>query len=139
MIPRGVRNNNPGNIRWGDDWQGLVAPALRTDPEFCQFIASQWGIRAISDILKNYAQDGILTLREAINRWAPPTENDTQSYVNAVSASTSIQPDAHIDLSTHEAQFPLIKAIIYHENGMQPYSDDMINLGMKLAAVEDQT
>ncbi|EDZ9931984.1 structural protein, partial [Salmonella enterica] len=22
--PRGIRNNNPGNIRWGDDWKGLV-------------------------------------------------------------------------------------------------------------------
>ncbi|EEG5547188.1 structural protein, partial [Salmonella enterica subsp. enterica] len=32
--PRGIRNNNPGNIRWGDDWQGLVAKSQRTDKAF---------------------------------------------------------------------------------------------------------
>ncbi len=34
---RGIRNNNPGNIRWGDDWKGLVPQAQRTVKSFCQF------------------------------------------------------------------------------------------------------
>lgn len=37
--PRGIRNNNPGNIRWGDDWKGLVPKEQRTDKAFCQFVA----------------------------------------------------------------------------------------------------
>ncbi len=45
---RGIRNNNPhGNIRWGDDWKGLVPEGQRTDKSFCQFKAPEFGIRAM--------------------------------------------------------------------------------------------
>ena len=52
--PRGIRNNNPGNIRWGDNWKGLVPEDKRTDRSFCQFIDVKYGIRAIARILLNY-------------------------------------------------------------------------------------
>ena len=35
-MTRGVRNCNPGNIRWKDAWIGLVPMAQRTDKSFCQ-------------------------------------------------------------------------------------------------------
>ena len=139
MISRGIRNANPGNIRWGDPWQGLVPAAQRSDPDFCQFTGPEWGIRAIAKILKTYAEEGVTTLRQAINHWAPPVENDTDAYVNAVSAMTSIQPDIHIDFTTYEAVMPVVKAIIYHENGSQPYDQVTIDKGLSLAGMEDQT
>lgn len=139
MITRGLRNNNPGNIRLGDPWQGLVPTSQRSDPDFCQFVAPEWGIRAIAKILHSYAVEGVTTLRQAINHWAPPVENDTGAYVNAVSLMTAIQPDIHIDLTTYEAVMPIVKAIIYHENGSQPYDDATIDKGLSLAGIEDQT
>lgn len=139
MITRGLRNNNPGNIRLGQPWQGLVPTSQRTDPEFCQFTGPEWGIRAIAKILHNYEVEGVTTLRQAINHWAPPVENDTSSYVNAVSQMTGIQPDIYIDLSAYEVVMPMVKAIIYHENGSQPYDDVIINNALALAGIEDQT
>ncbi len=54
-LPRGVRNNNPGNIRLGIAWNGL-APE-QTDPDFCQFITPQFGIRALCIVLLTYQHE----------------------------------------------------------------------------------
>lgn len=132
-MTRGERNKNPGNIRIGQPWQGLSAK--QTDPDFCQFIDPTWGIRAIAEILHTYADEGIMTLRQAINRWAPSTENDTSVYVSDVSEQTSIQPDITISLMEYVDVMPIVKAIIYHENGEQPYPQSIIDQGLKLAGV----
>lgn len=127
---RGIRNNNPGNVRLtGTKWQGMAA--TQTDGAFIQFIAPEWGIRAIARILKTYVGIGIGTVRGIITRWAPPIENNTDAYVNAVAASVGIAPDAHVDLDAHMAA--IVKAIIKHENGVQPYDDETINRGIALA------
>ncbi|MFI3272941.1 MAG: structural protein, partial [Pseudomonadota bacterium] len=51
-MPRGIRNHNPGNIRHGDDWQGLRD--TQTDKNFCQFVSPEFGIRALARVLMNY-------------------------------------------------------------------------------------
>jgi hypothetical protein len=126
---RGFRNNNPGNIRLGLPWQGM-APT-QTDGSFVQFVAPQWGIRAMAKILLHYQSEGFTTVRQIINHWAPPSENDTDAYVADVSALCQTTPDSAIDV---RAELPhLIPAIIRHENGSQPYSPDVISLGISLA------
>jgi len=131
---RGIRNNNPGNIRWGDDWQGLVPQAQRTDKSFCQFIKPEYGIRAMIVILRNYQRKyGLKTITEIIQRWAPPNENDTQAYINSVSQATGIDADKPIDLSDSRKLFPLLQAIINHENGSQPYAYDEFVRALNLA------
>lgn len=107
----------------------------RTDPSFCQFIAPEWGIRAIAKIMDSYHSQGIMTLRDAIHRWAPPVENDTDSYVNDVANRTGLDPDSCIDLTSYITCKNVVKAIIFHENGVQPYSDDVIVRGLSLAGV----
>lgn len=89
--PRGIRNNNPGNIEWGSPWQGLVAFDKRTDSRFAQFIDPASGIRALARVLITYqdkrrAADGspIDTIAEFIERWAPPFENNTKAYADEV-------------------------------------------------------
>ncbi|WP_241595952.1 structural protein [Rosenbergiella epipactidis] len=119
---RGIRNNNPGNIRWGDDWQGLVPKSERTDKSFCQFTASEYGIRAMIIILRNYEKKhGLNTVRKIINRWAPPVENDTESYINSVAKQVGVDADKVIDVTDSRVMIPLLEAIITHENGSQPY------------------
>lgn len=129
-MTRGLRNNNPGNIRRSDTaWQGLAAD--QTDADFFQFASPVYGIRAMARILQNYVSSGYDTVREIINRWAPPSENDTASYVTAVSRALGVDPDATVNL---QYDLPgLITAIIQHENGLQPYSSATILQGISLA------
>lgn len=119
--PRGIRNNNPGNIEWGDKWQGLVSPDARTDKRFCQFVDPSWGIRAIGVILINYQDKyNIRTIRGIINRWAPPVENDSNAYINAVAKNVGRDPDEELDLQQHDVLQPLVESIIRHECGAGP-------------------
>ena len=144
--PRGIRNHNPGNIEYNPStpWQGLDTPP--TDGRFCRFVEAKWGIRAIARTLITYqdrrrANDGskIDTVREMIERWAPPHENNTDAYVRRVRKQMGLDAaeiPGEVDVHRHADCFELVKAIIHHENGMQPYSDDEINAGLKLAGVE---
>ena len=128
---RGIRNNNPGNIRLsGTTWQGQVPPAEQTDDEFVQFTDPKYGIRAMARILNNYALRGLNTIREVISTWAPPSENNTESYIHAVAQRLNLSPDSIIVDSAKPA---LIAAIIQHENGSQPYPVELIKQGISLA------
>lgn len=127
MTTRGLRNNNPGNIRHGDKWRGLAA--VQSDPAFCTFIAPVYGIRAMVKILQSYRRRGLNTVAEIISAWAPTVENDTAAYIKSVCARVGVGPNDPVEPGNPD----LIKAIIRHENGQQPYSDNTINDGIKLA------
>ncbi|WP_162287016.1 structural protein [Pantoea stewartii] len=131
---RGIRNNNPGNIRWGDEWKGLVPEGQRTDKSFCQFVAPEFGIRAMIIILRNYqSKHGLKTITGIIKRWAPPNENDTQAYIRSVAQATGTDADKPIDLTDSRKLFPLLQAIIRHENGCQPYEFNVFIQALDLA------
>lgn len=130
FTPRGIRNNNPGNIRHSAaKWQGMAAQ--QTDGAFVQFIAPEYGIRALSKLLDNYAAQGLTTVRKIINRYAPPSENVTSAYVAQVAQALGVQPDDYINVSTRKAA--LVAAIVAHENGQQPYTLAQINTGVSMA------
>ena len=79
---RGVRNNNPGNIRKGDNWQGSTGD----DGEFVVFESPKWGFRAASKVLDAYAERGITQTRRIIDTWAPRSENhNNDQYIQFVS------------------------------------------------------
>jgi hypothetical protein len=132
LMSRGIRNNNPGNIRHGgSQWQGMSAQ--QTDAEYVQFDDPIYGIRAMAKLLTNYQKNyGLDTIREIITRWAPPSENITSAYITAVSQKLGASPDQTIDVVG--ALPRLVPAIIYHENGEQPYSDAQISRGIALAS-----
>ena len=136
--PRGLRNNNPGNIEHGDPWQGLAKD--QTDPRFCTFISPAWGFRAIAVILGTY-QDryGIKTIRAAVNKWAPPGENDTEAYVNSVAGATKFGPDETVDFHDYNVAYPIIRAITIHENGSfeKYFSKSQLDLGCIKAGLEN--
>ena len=82
MLPRGLRNNNPLNIRRGkDQWQGLRAQ--QTDASFCQFESLEYGWRAAFYLLTRtyYHKYRLYTIRKIISKWAPPNENLTETYI----------------------------------------------------------
>ncbi len=135
-MSRGIRNNNPGNIREnGTKWQGLDLPP--SDGTFCRFLEPKWGIRAMARILISYQdKHGLNTIAGIINRWAPPSENNTASYIKHVCAEVGVEPDQQIDVHQYKYAFPLIEVIIEHENGIQPYAALTINDGLRLAGIE---
>lgn len=132
--PRGIRNNNPLNIRrTSDRWRGL-APT-QSDPAFCQFVAPEYGVRAAIVILRNYQRKYHLhTLTEIIHRYAPTNENDTEQYIEAVSNRAKINRSVPLDLTNRDLVYRLIEAMWLVECGV-PGDPTAINKGLDLAGL----
>lgn len=127
---RGIRNNNPGNIRHGDNWLGRADS--QPDQAFITFESPEYGVRAMARILRNYqTKYGLSTVRGLISRWAPPIENNTGAYVDHVAHMLGVGADEQIIVAGHLGK--LIPAIIRHENGIQPYPDTVIADGIEMA------
>ena len=133
---RGIRNNNPGNIRKSKDpWQGLAERQI--DAAFFVFKSPMYGIRALARLLITYQDKKKLrTIRDIIRRWAPQTENDTNAYIISVADFTGFAQDQILDMHRFDHLKPLVEAIIRHENGQQPYTDTEITKALVLAGVE---
>lgn len=127
--PRGIRNNNPLNIRNNPNnvWFGKIGTDSK---DFVVFDNPENGYRAAVKILNSYRKRGLMTLTDIISAWAPPTENDTDSYINSVSDKTGIKP---LEQVLYDDYAVLLMAMTYHENGVFPYDMDTINEGVRLA------
>lgn len=140
-LPRGIRNNSPGNIRHGDQWQGLAS--RQTDKDFCQFVSPEYGIRALAKTLITYqSKHGLKTIRTIISRWAPPNENNTSGYIAGVAKQCGKDPDDPVDTLSYSDLRPIVESIIRHENGAGPmqtantwYDAATIDRGLALAGV----
>ena len=128
MEPRGIRNNNPLNIRRNpaNQWQGLRP--VQADKLFCQFKSMKWGLRAAIKLLDNYIRRGAQTPRQIISRWAPPSENDTASYVRKACQRAGLDPDFPVLFWADLRK--LIKAMSWIESRFQP-SDELLDEARK--------
>lgn len=132
---RGMRNNNPGNIRKSaTPWKGKVPLSENTDGAFEQFYTYPWGIRAMIKNLQSYQRDrGLDTLQEIINTWAPPSDNNnTGAYIAAVSISTGISPLSPIDTTDRATMRGIVKAMTKIENGRDAVTDEQFNYAWTL-------
>jgi len=98
MEPRGIRNNNPLNIRLSSDrWQGQRPPSTSPEGEkaFCVFESMAYGWRAAFRLLCHtyYGKYKLKTIRALITRWAPPKENNTEAYIRRVTDRIGIGAD----------------------------------------------
>lgn len=138
--PRGLRNNNPGNIRKdGTDWAGLRTPDMQLDPQFFQFIGMEWGIRAMARILRTYERDhNIRSLRHMSERWAPNADhNDAEQHARNVlkhAEGVVATIDDAISLSDKDIAFGVIRGIMVAENGSKArtVADDTVLHGVSL-------
>lgn len=129
---RGIDNNNPGNLEFSrsNPWEGQTG----SDGRFAKFETPEHGLRALGRNLISYQRQGYDTINEIINRWAPPEDdNDTASYIAAVSKQVGIAPDVPLDVSNPDTLKKLTAAIINHENGSQPFGDQQLNTGASAA------
>ena len=121
-LPRGIRNNNPLNIRRSKDkWKGMRA--VQSDAQFCQFESLEWGWRAAFWLLTRtyYHKYRLFTIRTIVQKWAPAIENDTKAYIANVSRLTGIDPDEPIGIpSERPARWMMVGvAMAIQENGTE--------------------
>lgn len=120
--PRGIRNNNPLNIRKGNNWRGELKN--QTDPEFEQFTSLGYGIRAALRLMRNQisgfggSRPPMNTLKKLISVWAPPTENNTKRYVDFVSEKCGLSPTQVIDPFDKGQMCRIARAMAFMECGV---------------------
>lgn len=137
-LPRGFRNNNPGNLIKTDiPWEGKIPHSQNPDTRFEQFKELRYGIRALYRDLISDHKKGLTTVVGLINEYAPPHENETDDYIDAVIGfiGSNFIPEL-----TEEIIVAISKAIVKHENGAkwtylatdQDYQDAIAILGIPL-------
>lgn len=123
QVPRGIRNNNPLNIRKGNNWQG--ERPIQHDKAFEEFSSMTYGIRAGFIIIRKYMSgyNGLTrkfnTIEQIIRRWAPPTENATQKYIDQVAKESGISPRLKLSFSDKKSMCAIVSAMIHVECGQR--------------------
>lgn len=120
---RGIRNCNPANLRKGCKWVGLSK--RQDDAEFCVFDSMHYGVRALIKTLRTYVLvHGLTTIPEILNRFAPPSENDTAAYIKYVESVVDYDGcfsgtfvKYHFEPLTSHSLYMLCKAICTMESG----------------------
>lgn len=121
--PRGVRNNNPGNVKWTpvNHWVGQIG----NDGEFCIFDTPEHGIRVIAILIPNYR---LYTVREIITKWST---TDRESYIKNVCDHLKVKPDDYIEPTRSWTMVALVEAIIIQECGkLSYYTPEQIRTGV---------
>jgi hypothetical protein len=120
FLPRGIRNNNPGNIRLsGVKWQGQKPQ--QADVSFVEFTEPVFGLRALMRLLLTYYLKYRLdTVESIINRFAPPYENATDHYIFSVARRMGVSRCAALEVTAKPVLLSLARAIVLHENGRPP-------------------
>lgn len=120
-LPRGIRNNNPLNIRKGNNWKG--ERPIQTDKAFEEYESMEYGIRAGFSLLRKYMSgySGLTqkfnTIELIIRRWAPPTENATRRYIDAVCKETGIPTHQKLSFDNKKVMCDIVAAMIRVECG----------------------
>lgn len=142
--PRGIRNNNPGNINYvGQDGASLERPGGR----FAKFETAYDGLKAMARQLMRYftgktTGKPLQTLNDIISTWAPGSENNTGAYVAQLSKMLNVHPDAVLNLENPQVMSALMGGIIHHENGRNPYSSELLSRaagGMQQQGLQQET
>jgi len=130
ITPRGIRNNNPLNLeQTADNWKGEI---VGNDTRFMTFSDAKYGIRAAAKLLINYQRlYNLDTMKKVIDRFAPPFENNTNAYAEHIAESIGVNVNDKITISKNNL-LPILRAMIKHENGINPYSDETILSGIEL-------
>jgi len=131
---RGFRNNNPGNIRKGQSWQG--ERVAQTDAAFEEFEAPAYGYRAMCRILDGYrSRYGARTVLDYINRWAPPSDNNpTSEYAAYVANHMDIDPRAYVDTRDPDLMIAMMDAITrFENNGANIFSSEDMRAGLDMS------
>lgn len=138
QLPRGIRNNNPGNIEKNKNngWMGKVPLAQNTDSRFEQFTKFVYGVRAMIRLIRNtyISRYDYNTIELIITKYAPSHENNTRAYINAVAYNSGVGSQELITEADYDKLRRIIQAMANHENGVSDaISDQMFEAAWKIA------
>jgi hypothetical protein len=135
---RGMRNNNPGNLKYGPF--AKTHGAVGQDAQgFAIFPDMALGEYAAKSLLGSYFSRGHDTVRKVISRYAPSSENNTGAYINAVSRRLGVGADDKLNNSHINA---LASSIFRHENGAGYSASPLFGMNrgpMRLSGVNNTT
>lgn len=117
-MTRGIRNNNPLNIRHGkSQWVGMSEK--QTDKSFVQFKERVYGYRAAFVLIRGYISKGKDTIGKIIAKWAPSSDgNNTQSYIDYVSHSTGINASHALHWEDKDDLIDIVCSMAHLESGI---------------------
>ena len=124
MKSRGYRNNNPLNIRHSVD--GFQGEIKGNDPLFKTFSSMAYGYRAAFVTLGTYLSRGWNTIERIISRWAPPSENDTEKYIDDVEKRSGVPRNKILTVSDGADYILIVAAMSFVENGRNANITDVI-------------
>ncbi|MFT8334720.1 MAG: structural protein [Acetobacter orientalis] len=119
-LPRGLRNNNPGNLNFAHQLGAVIETGV-SNPRFARFPTMDDGVKALCHQLVLYFGRGINTVAKIVGQWAPPQENITSAYIAYVSQQMNVQPNTPL-CCIAENLANLALAISHLENGQQPFT-----------------
>ena len=131
---RGIRNNNPGNLRPNSSftWRGQVGSDEGPGGGYLVFDEPLNGLRASMINLLNYEKRyGINTPKGIGDRWAPVADNNPETY--GAFLASKIGKGPMDEISVDQYLIPLMHAITLHENGIDPYPEDLYEQAARLA------
>jgi hypothetical protein len=116
MKPRGLRNNNPLNIRHNADvFQGEIKG---NDKSFKTFSSMPYGYRAAFVTLGTYLSRGWNTIEKIISKWAPSNENDTENYIANVVKWSGVPRNKELTAADGADYILIVSAMSFVENGV---------------------
>jgi hypothetical protein len=116
MKPRELRNNNPLNIRHNADvFQGEIKG---NDKSFKSFVSMPYGYRAAFVTLATYLSRGQNTIEKIIAKWAPPAENNTESYIKSVEKYSGVLRSKQLTAADGADYILIVAAMSFVENGV---------------------
>nr|WP_319401841.1 hypothetical protein [uncultured Carboxylicivirga sp.] len=131
--PRGIRNNNPGNLIYTSiKWNGKLPKEQNKDRRFEMFISPVYGVRAMIKDLKNDIEKGKSTVPQLIEEYAPRFENNTDSYISTVCADLKVSRTAKL-LPTKNTLRLLVFSISKVENGANYISNELFEQAYSMA------
>lgn len=120
--PRGIRNNNPLNIRKGSNWKG--ERPIQPDQAFEEFVSMEYGIRAGIKLIRNHItgfngkRPPANTIKKLIGVWAPTNENNTEAYIRTVCQQTAICRNDILHADDRRSIIAIARAMAYVECGV---------------------
>ena len=122
----GQRNNNYGNLRTTDAFEGKTG----VNKSYDTYETPEKGMRALARVLDTYSsKHGINTIDQLINRYAPASDNtggSHENYKKFLAQKLGVSPNDPIDVKGRRAE--IMDAIIRFENKNRPLaSPQMIN------------
>ncbi|MCK6919685.1 hypothetical protein L8Q54_15575 [Enterobacter kobei] len=132
-MPRGIRNNNPGNLNYA----GQAGATLEGGEggRFAVFESMQHGVAALYKQLQLYFKRGINTLSSIVKTYAPASDNNNvDAYISALTKATGKGANEVLDSGDTATIARLMKGIVDHENGKGYISSSDIMGGIQLGA-----